>query len=206
FLEAHPQFDTHHVHCDFRRLRNIIPNFMGGALPRSDRGDREYYCMTMLTLFKPWRSPADLKDEISTWDQSFIEHKFTDRENELVRNFNLRYECNDARDDHYAQMKKKEAEAGRGYFPNSFLDVKDSHHDFVGGDIDVHDENEDVVLDTMIGPKTQRLNNQMDEIRRVLRSSKWLNKNTEGILPLGTTRIDPAYKTKTAWAKIVKEA
>ncbi|KAJ7024013.1 hypothetical protein C8F04DRAFT_876384, partial [Mycena alexandri] len=83
-----------------------IPNFIGGAIPRSDKGDQAAYCMTMLTLFKPWRSPADLKDSVSTWDQSFKEHKFTARQNKLIKNFDVRYECNDARDDHFAQMKK----------------------------------------------------------------------------------------------------
>ncbi|KAJ7914546.1 hypothetical protein B0H13DRAFT_1557711, partial [Mycena leptocephala] len=82
-----------------------IPNFIGGAIPQPFN-DREYYCMTVMTLFKPWRSPADLKDLDSSWDQIFTEHKFTDRQQELIRNFNIRYECNDARDDHYATMRK----------------------------------------------------------------------------------------------------
>ncbi|KAJ7793155.1 hypothetical protein B0H13DRAFT_1935544 [Mycena leptocephala] len=69
FLPAHKAaFMTHAVHCDFQKLDKIIPNFMGGAIPRADKGDREYYCMTMMPLFKPWRSPADLKDAESNWD------------------------------------------------------------------------------------------------------------------------------------------
>jgi hypothetical protein len=70
--------------------------------------------MTMLTLFKPWRSPSDLKDMISTWDQAFKEHIFTDRQTQLMRNFDVRYECNDARDDHFAQMRKK-IEGSKGW-------------------------------------------------------------------------------------------
>ncbi|KAJ7182678.1 hypothetical protein C8R43DRAFT_868814, partial [Mycena crocata] len=107
FLPRHPLFPTHIVSCDYSRLATIIPNFIGGSMPRSDKGDRATYCMTMLTLFKPWRSPADLKDDISTWDQAFTEHEFTERQKELLLNFDVRYECNDARDDHFAQMKKK---------------------------------------------------------------------------------------------------
>ena len=30
------------------------PNFIGGALPRSDKGNSENYSIVMLTLFKPW--------------------------------------------------------------------------------------------------------------------------------------------------------
>ncbi|KAJ7137593.1 hypothetical protein C8R43DRAFT_893465, partial [Mycena crocata] len=106
FHPKHPLFPSHSVTCDFTRLNNIIPNFIG-AMPRADKGDRSYYCITMLTMFKPWRTPSDLKDDISTWSQAFNDHPFTERELQLMENFNTRYECNDARDDHYSQMRKK---------------------------------------------------------------------------------------------------
>jgi hypothetical protein len=52
FLKDHPLYKTHCI--EFNKKKNhIIPNFIGGSLPRRDRGDREYYCTTMLTLFKP---------------------------------------------------------------------------------------------------------------------------------------------------------
>ncbi|KAJ6623682.1 hypothetical protein B0H10DRAFT_1786022 [Mycena sp. CBHHK59/15] len=110
FADFIAAFKTHAVHCDFQKLDKIIPNFMGGAIPRADKGDREYYCMTILTLFKPWRTPADLNDNDSKWDQIFHKHVFTSRQQELIRNFNIRYECNDARNDHYAIMRKKMSE------------------------------------------------------------------------------------------------
>ncbi|KAJ7695915.1 hypothetical protein B0H17DRAFT_1131114 [Mycena rosella] len=62
FLPDHPLYLTHAVHCNFRKFDCIIPNFLGGAVPRSDKGNRDYYCLTMMTLFKVWRSPDDLKD------------------------------------------------------------------------------------------------------------------------------------------------
>jgi len=52
FLENHPLHETHQINISKSKL---VPNFAGGSLPRCDRGDREYYCTTMLTLFKPWR-------------------------------------------------------------------------------------------------------------------------------------------------------
>ncbi|KAJ7697466.1 hypothetical protein B0H17DRAFT_928472, partial [Mycena rosella] len=106
FTPEHDPFLSHSAMCRFENLTQIIPNFIGGALPRSDKGDRAAYCMTMLTLFKPWRSPMELKDSISTWDQVFRAHQFTPRQTQLMQNFNVRYECNDSRDDHFAQMKK----------------------------------------------------------------------------------------------------
>jgi hypothetical protein len=61
FLSDHPQHETHHVTSNPKFLNNV-PNFLGGSLPRRDRGDREYHCATMLALFKPWRKLEDLKD------------------------------------------------------------------------------------------------------------------------------------------------
>jgi len=84
----------------------IVPNFIPNNLPRSDRGDREYYCCTMMTLFKPWRTGKDLKEELQSWDDSFTKYKFSKRQLEIMKYFNLRYECLDARDDFSAKCKK----------------------------------------------------------------------------------------------------
>ncbi|KAF8873715.1 hypothetical protein BD779DRAFT_1451518 [Infundibulicybe gibba] len=101
--KPHPLAGTHGTRC-VPHEKGLIPNFVGKMLPRADQGDREYYCSAMLALFKPWRTGADLKEEDETWDTAFLAHKFNERENELMHNFNLRYECLDARDDFHAQL------------------------------------------------------------------------------------------------------
>lgn len=53
FLSPHPLYKTHGMNCA-PEGKGLIPNFTGATLPRQDQGDREYYCLTMLTLFKPW--------------------------------------------------------------------------------------------------------------------------------------------------------
>ena len=55
FLEDHPLYHSHHVML-LKDMQGWVPNFVGGALPRSDRGDREYYCSAMLAFFRPWRT------------------------------------------------------------------------------------------------------------------------------------------------------
>ena len=60
FLQDHPQHLTHEVQRECMSDL-VVPNFIGGTLPRCDQGDRDYYCSTMLTLFKPWRTGYDLK-------------------------------------------------------------------------------------------------------------------------------------------------
>ena len=86
-------------------MQNVVVNFIGHTLPRCDQGDREFYCLTMLTFFKPWRSGLDLKELNETWDETFNNHNFTIKEKQIIKNFNIKYECLDARDDFCAQLK-----------------------------------------------------------------------------------------------------
>src|SRR5438445_13070831 len=93
-----------------------IPNFIGATLPRKDQGDRNYYCLTMLALFKPWRKGTDLKADASTsWHEAFEQHSFSEEHITLIHNFHIKYECLDARDDYRAQLAKK----GPGLFESS---------------------------------------------------------------------------------------
>ena len=104
FKRDHPLYNTH-VTKVFPTKTNAAINFIGRTLPRCDQGDREFYCLTMLALFKPWRSGLDLKTSEKSWDDTFTEHAFTAREKQLMRNFNIKYECLDAKDDFNAKLK-----------------------------------------------------------------------------------------------------
>ena len=42
-----------------------------------DQGDRKYYCITMLTVFKPWRHGNDLRKDEETWDGGFNRFSFS---------------------------------------------------------------------------------------------------------------------------------
>ncbi|KAJ7828416.1 hypothetical protein B0H13DRAFT_2437799, partial [Mycena leptocephala] len=203
FLPAHKAaFETHTAHCDFRRLDKIIPNFIGGAVPRADKGDREYYCMTIMTLFKPWRTPADLKDNESTWDQIFHEYTFTDRQTDLIHNFNIRYECNDARDDYYAIMRKKMAERGE-FKSNAILGEYDKFEDDLEAG-EFGDEDMACDDDITIGRKTDAFQRAQKSIRDVLQAAKWLDMPRDGLLDVNTERFFAPYKARRTWAEIVK--
>ncbi|KAF9013696.1 hypothetical protein BDZ89DRAFT_963123, partial [Hymenopellis radicata] len=104
FADGHGLKNTHYVIC-CSEDQSLIPNITGGALPRKDQENRDYYCCTMLSIFKPWTSPSDLKTVEQTWSQAFNAHIFTDRQKQLMANFHLRYECLDARDNFRDQMK-----------------------------------------------------------------------------------------------------
>ena len=123
FLEDHPLYETHYAEFD------------EGSLPRQDRGDREYYCTTILTLFKPWRSGKNLKDEIQSWDEAFTDHEFTQRQLEIMNNFNLRYECLDARDDFLAQLRQGAPVSGGMCLKLTLDMIEDLDQDSLNNDI-----------------------------------------------------------------------
>ncbi|KAI0743694.1 hypothetical protein C8Q80DRAFT_1106610 [Daedaleopsis nitida] len=127
FSARHPQARTHKV-CLLEEKESYVPNFIGGAIPQKDTRSREEYCMTMLTLFKPWRSGKDLRpDEETSWSNIFKSHLFTKREQAVMKFFHIRYERNDARDDFSVQ--RKQAERGGTntmYMSNDHMDEIDT--------------------------------------------------------------------------------
>ena len=104
FQPIHPQSETHSVRLCASK-DGVVPNFVGGSLPRKDAGSREEYCAVMLMLFKPWRTGKDLKADGYSWDTCFDRYAFSSRQTQLMNFFHIRYECNDARDDYSAQKK-----------------------------------------------------------------------------------------------------
>ncbi|TFK23758.1 hypothetical protein FA15DRAFT_564806, partial [Coprinopsis marcescibilis] len=113
YLDEHPLAQTHKVACNPQRRSCIVPNLIGPQLPRVDYRDPEDFHCTMLTLFKPWRNGTDLKTHTSTWKAAFNSFEFTKRHLELIRNFNIQFECYDARDDYHAQRRADEATVGQ---------------------------------------------------------------------------------------------
>ncbi|KAF8234153.1 hypothetical protein L208DRAFT_1197203, partial [Tricholoma matsutake] len=103
FTEFYPLAATHGL----KSLPSpLVPNFVGQTLPCCDQGDREFYCTTMLTLFKPWETGSTLKAKDASWDEAFVAHTFTDQQERIIKNFNIQYECLDQRDDFLSELKK----------------------------------------------------------------------------------------------------
>ncbi|KAH9917939.1 uncharacterized protein B0H18DRAFT_938117 [Fomitopsis serialis] len=124
FQPTHPQYETHMAvmlpdHCA------RVPNFVGGTLPHQDMGNREEYCMTMLMLFKPWHKGLDLTDTSQTWDDAFASHEFTERQQEVMKFFHIKYECNDSRDDFSKHRQDKGEHGGLGFEEEEEVDNDD---------------------------------------------------------------------------------
>ncbi len=106
FLSDHPLHETHGLQLHKVDLKKI-PNFIGATLPRKDQSDRNYYCLTMLALFKPWRRGSNLKSNESVFWHKAFQYSFSVEHVTLIQNFHIKYECLDARDDYRAQLAKE---------------------------------------------------------------------------------------------------
>jgi hypothetical protein len=193
-MEDHPMHATHVVKCNFDRLNFIVPNIVGGALPRHDSGNREYYCCTMLTLFFPWREALCIKGPSETWESAFNAFKFTTRQKQLICNFNLRYECLDSRDDFHAQLKKKK------------LGVPWNNED---------DSDNETDADFVKLAPTGKINHEthgkiytaslrlMDSISNILLNAGWLD-HCSKVVTNGYVRLNPEHIPGSSWSVIVK--
>ena len=159
-------------------------------MPRCDKGDREYYCATMLTLFKPWRHGKNLKEDVQSWDEAFTNYIFTPHQTELMKVFNLHYECNDARDDYSKLLKQNNATDGDSY---------DDDSNFI-----VHEEYEADQY-TSVGKKGQQRIEQMAEIQKIVTSAGWLDQCTDGPSSMQFTEIEAEELTPSQWDAAVQQ-
>ena len=172
FLSDHPLFSSHATHCAAPG-NGLVPNFIGPSLPRVDQGDREYYCMTMLMFFKPYRTGKELKANGQSWDEAFNEHPFTPQQCQLMLNFNLKYECLDARDNFHVQLWK-----GASVIPfwdsvDGFEIVKELDQQRAMPD-DFQPDNEGTIdISSAVGYWEQRRRAQVSEMDKVLRCLGW---------------------------------
>ncbi|KDR71671.1 hypothetical protein GALMADRAFT_74603, partial [Galerina marginata CBS 339.88] len=175
FTQNHPLHDSHASHYIVNHQKRI-PNFVGATLPRCDLGDRNYYCSTMLTLFKPWRKGHDLKpNESESWDECFNSHNFTSQQEKLMKNFNIKYECLDARDDYRAQLKKG---ANKFFIGSWELLQEEDAEEISSGNIvpDPNIEYDDLPYDPNANGKNHILHlKNLSMVRMIMENLGWTN-------------------------------
>lgn len=211
FSPKHPQYSTHCARMH-QENRFIVPNFLPNTLPRSDRGDREYYCCTMLTFFKPWRNGKHLKSKEESWDKAFVAHKFSKRQLEIMKFFNLRYECLDARDDYSAKRKERLASGINFQWATSeMLEGLDDFHDtelaIGNANLDNGEEYDDEIDDPLNVPglRGRARKYEMMTAEKTMKQSGWLDKCVDGSPNVGSLHpIEPKRKQPAkAWRAAV---
>jgi hypothetical protein len=191
-MDGHPQAGTHMVKVR-KSDKEKIPDFIGGALPRPDRGDREYYCCTMLTLFKPWRSGKELKLVDQSWGEAFDSFVFNERQMELMKFFTIRYDCLDARDDFSAQRKEGQRNSG-GFtlHDDDMMDDLDCSHlerQMLENEFDVDED----ALDVEGPPGRMNLvrKRNMQEMENIMTNAGWLDTSPDGLPDITKVPIRP---------------
>jgi hypothetical protein len=159
----------------------------------------------MLAFFKPWRTGKDLKSEGQIWDDAFRSYKFNTRHLEIMKYFNVRYECLDARDDYAAQMKKDE---NIGIFSNWHVydnfdsDIID-YNSFEGDNFafDIDNINHDIT-----GPKTEKRNRDMLHVEQIMQDAGWFDKSPNGQPDVGnlTPVVPTQLQSGKDWIAIVQ--
>lgn len=200
FSPDHPQYESAAVALDAARAQSFVPSFIGPALPRREGGNREDYCCAMLTLFCPWRTGIDLKSADESWEDRFQSFDFSERQKTLMANFNMRYECYDARDDYSAITKA----GGKGTsFDESLDDESDDDCESLYADNGENDEDDDIMHEGLGTVNTDlQLNNAT--VVRALKQAGWRTnavQNTLGMLP--SIVLDRSLRS-SAWNNILK--
>src|SRR3984885_8078821 len=120
--------------------------------------------------------------------------------------FNIRYECNDARDDYSKLLKQKNATDG--VFPHWFKG--DDNYNFDGdnyddgSDLKVHEEYEADQC-TSVGKKGQQRMEQMAKIQKIVTSAGWLDQCPDGPLSMEFSEIEPEELPPSQWDAAVLE-
>lgn len=204
FVAKHPDRNSHTVRLLVDdNLR--VPMFLGGPLPRHDRGDREDYCMTMLTLFKPWRTGLDLKNVEVSWNDTFAIHEFNMSAREKMKFFNTKYECLDAKDDYRAQ--RKAASQGITFDWMQGGDGRAPIHAFD----DETDFDNDLYTDLFLADNTEKSRHELrhdqsvKSIKELMMQSGWMDSCIGGLPDVVTAAYVPsATHTAARWQAIVK--
>ena len=212
FMPDHPLFLSHRVVFTASRKKTHVPNFVGGKLPRkTDMDDDMYYC-TMLSFFHPWRTGRELKKNDETWYSAFHRHTFSQRELQIMKNCNLRYECYDARDAFSSQLNQQRTQK---LLPDDMMmidrgletmEMHDDPDEFNG------DENDPEPLDLEAGVETRESEIVYVQQQTVVLTDRMLTKagfyNTNNNYPTVPSNVSgyeiPLQLSSNHWNNVLK--
>ena len=130
---------------------------------------------------------------------------------EIMKYFNLWYDCLDARDDYSAKRDKKDGDISYQWATADVLDDLDDLHDselaLLGADFDPGKEYDEVEGDLInsLGRKGASRRNEMLATERTMTMAGWLDECEDGIPDVGSlTPVKPEYdQSSKAWRAAV---
>jgi hypothetical protein len=132
-----------------------------------------------------------LNIESKTWDESFTEYDFSKWQQEVIKYFNVQYECLDARNDYSAMRKNTEDQR---IFPQWTTNkmLNDSDEDELNSGANFEDENN--ILDPeydRIGDEERQPVEQMVKMDNIVKNCGWMNESIDGVPEHDTDAIQP---------------
>ena len=159
-----------------------------------------------LHFFKPWWRGLDLKDSVqASWDDTFNKHDFRNQEVQLMKIFNICYECLNARDDYRAQLKNGIDKHLIGSWEN-FED--ENRHDLES--FQRITENEIIYDDIPVDPKAHGKNfllwlKNMIMMKMILTDNGWINAKTSSASQPSDTFKPDCVLSSHEWEADVKK-
>jgi hypothetical protein len=155
----------------------------------------------MLTLFKPWRTGHNLKSADETWEEVFNKHVFSPTQKNLMSNFNLRYECLDARDDYSAQMKDNNKEDSK-FWDNSENNPLDQ--EYTGWKDNDEELNDEMYL-TGSSRQNDAKEEEMRQVEQIVAGAGWLDQSPDGINKVDPEGIAPTVNNSgSQWTSLIQ--
>jgi hypothetical protein len=152
----------------------------------------------MLAMFKPWRKKEDLKEDDYSWDETFTNHRFTPEQKQLMKYFNIRYECNDARDDYSAQLKQKNSSSqmSASWLTSDLVDNNNNDDfDLMDDDpnqVDNDDQEEGIDLFMRLGKNGILKQAEMDAMKHCMQAAGWLDNSPNDLDSVKEKPIKPS--------------
>lgn len=176
FLANHPLRSSHGIFVKHPSAAYVL-NFVGKALPRPDKGDHDEYCATMLAFFAPggWRTGRDLRVLAENWCTVYDATVFDSAHIQVMKNMNVLYECQDARDDYAAERRAAGLTAGGRFAFGSNGSAHGNSDELLFGDADYeHTERSlvDLLEEGAIGKRTAKTRKTMERMSSILPPSK----------------------------------
>jgi hypothetical protein len=142
------------------------------------------------------------KSPDNTWDKEFKTHEFSDRQIEIMKFFNVRYKCLDARDDFSAKCKKlSDVPLQYLWATSEQIDQMDNEYSvesaYNGDDFETIQEQFESSLDSpdSIGRITRKRQEAMIVAERIMKSSGWMDECIDGLPDIETLKPLQPYLT-----------
>ena len=146
-----------------------------------------------------------MKKKDQSFNEIFNSFIFTIQQTQYMKIFNLRYECNDARDDFSAQLKKGNSSGGVFNQWMSSEDIADlDGYEFHDG-ANFEQENDDEKY-TTVGRLAQLKQNKMTATRMVLEDVGWTDQSPNGLEQINKTSVVPEHMHNgIKWKALIEE-